>query len=215
MAEGNLAGRQGQLGPVPTIKQVSGREGRKLRIEGTPETAMLAAMRVPLLDLSEQYRTLAGPIAGEDRPRSSPASISSSARKVEEFERAICDFTAARRMPSVFPPARTRFWPSSWRWTSGPGDAVITTRLQFFRHRRLHRAGWRDAALRRHRSGDLQHFAGGTCRIISRRMCRAAREARCVMRTGQRCAPSCRCISSGCAARWSDPSKSPSTSASL
>src|SRR4030095_225008 len=73
----------------------------KLRIDRPGETAMVApAMRVPLLDLSEQYRSLAVPIQEQfDAIVSSQNFILGA--KVEEFEQSICDYCGAHHAIGV------------------------------------------------------------------------------------------------------------------
>ena len=65
-------------------------------------------MRVPLLDLSDQYRSLAQPIH-----EAIEAVLASQhfilGPKVEEFEKAIAKYTGAR-MPSAFPRELMRCW---------------------------------------------------------------------------------------------------------
>src|SRR5438105_15447639 len=69
--------------------------GEAFAVEPGGEAAILLAMRVPLLDLSEQYRALATPIRQQiDEVLQSQRFILGP--KVEQFERALCDYTGAK-----------------------------------------------------------------------------------------------------------------------
>ena len=87
-------------------------------------------MRVPLLDLSEQYRTLAGPT------RQLIDEVMQSRRffldpKVEQFERALCDYTGAKFAIGVSS-GTDALLAVLMALEIGPGDAVITTPYSFF-----------------------------------------------------------------------------------
>ncbi|MEO5722638.1 MAG: DegT/DnrJ/EryC1/StrS family aminotransferase [Chthoniobacterales bacterium] len=87
-------------------------------------------MRVPLLDLSEQYRTLAAPIRAEIEE------ILASQRfilgpKVEAFEQAICDYCVAPHAIGVSS-GTDAFLAILMALGFGPGDALITTSYTFF-----------------------------------------------------------------------------------
>jgi dTDP-4-amino-4,6-dideoxygalactose transaminase len=87
-------------------------------------------MRVPLLDLSQQYRSLAEPI------RQQIEEVLASQRfilgpKVEAFEKAICEYSAAPHAIGVS--SGTDAWLAILMALKvGPGDAVITTAYSFF-----------------------------------------------------------------------------------
>ncbi len=91
---------------------------------------MLRAMRVPLLDLSEQYRALAAPlraeieeILGNQRFILGP--------KVEAFEKAMCEYCAAPHAIGVSS-GTDAFLAILMAMGIGPGDAIITTSYTFF-----------------------------------------------------------------------------------
>lgn len=91
---------------------------------------MLRAMRVPLLDLSEQYRALAEPL------RAQLEEILASQRfilgpKVEAFERAMCEYCAAPHAIGVSS-GTDAFLAILMAMGLGPGDAVITSSYTFF-----------------------------------------------------------------------------------
>jgi len=95
-------------------------------------------MRVPLLDLSQQYRTLAGPI------RAQIEEVLASQRfilgpKVEAFEQAICAYCAAPHAIGVSS-GTDALLAILMALGIGPGDAVITTAYSFLRLRHALRA---------------------------------------------------------------------------
>lgn len=91
---------------------------------------MLRAMRVPLLDLSEQYRALAAPIRAEvDEILASQRFILGP--KVEEFEKAICQYCAAPHAIGVSS-GTDALLAILMALGVGPGDAVITSSYTFF-----------------------------------------------------------------------------------
>ena len=103
----------------------------KLRIDRTGETAMVApAMRVPLLDLSEQYRALAEPIRAQlDEVLASQSFILGP--KVAAFEQAICHYCAASNAIGISS-GTDALLAILMALGIGPGDAVITTAYSFF-----------------------------------------------------------------------------------
>src|SRR3982074_858546 len=87
-------------------------------------------MRVPLLDLSEQYRFLAEPIRQRiDKVLASQRFILG--LNVEAFEQAICRFTGAPHATGV-PPGTDALLAILMAHEIGPGDAIITTPYSFF-----------------------------------------------------------------------------------
>ena len=88
------------------------------------------AMRVPLLDLSEQYRVLAEPIRKQfDAIVSSQNFILGA--KVEEFEQSICDYCGAHHAIGVSS-GTDALLAILMALGIGPRDAVITTAYSFF-----------------------------------------------------------------------------------
>jgi dTDP-4-amino-4,6-dideoxygalactose transaminase len=91
---------------------------------------MADQMRVPLLDLSEQYRTLAEPIRAQlDEVLATQRFILGP--KVEEFEKAICQYTGANHAVGVSS-GTDALLAILMALEIGPGDAVITTAYTFF-----------------------------------------------------------------------------------
>src|SRR5947208_10499533 len=87
-------------------------------------------MRVPLLDLSEQYRALAAPIRAEiDAVLASQRFILGP--QVEAFEKAICDYLNAPHAVGVSS-GTDALLAVLMALEIGPGDAVITTAYSFF-----------------------------------------------------------------------------------
>ena len=87
-------------------------------------------MRVPLLDLSEQYRQLASPI------RDRIEGVLASQRfilgpNVEAFEKAMCHYTGAAHAVGVSS-GTDALLAAFMAMEIGPGDAVITTAFSFF-----------------------------------------------------------------------------------
>jgi dTDP-4-amino-4,6-dideoxygalactose transaminase len=88
------------------------------------------AMRVPLLDLSEQYRALAAPIRQQiDEVLQTQRFILGP--KVEQFEGALCDYTGAKFAIGVSS-GTDALLAVLMALEIGPGDAVITTPYSFF-----------------------------------------------------------------------------------
>src|SRR5438876_6814986 len=87
-------------------------------------------MRVPLLDLSEQYRALAAPIRAEiDAVLASQRFILGP--QVEAFEKAICDYLHAPHAVGVSS-GTDALLAVLMALEIGPGDAVIATAYSFF-----------------------------------------------------------------------------------
>lgn len=87
-------------------------------------------MRVPLLDLSEQYRALAAPIRAEiDAVLASQRFILGP--QVKAFEKAICDYLHAPHAIGVSS-GTDALLAVLMALKIGPGDAVITTAYSFF-----------------------------------------------------------------------------------
>ena len=91
---------------------------------------MLRAMRVPFLDLSEQYRALAAPLRAEvDEILASQRFILGP--KVDAFERAMCEYCAAPHAIGVSS-GTDALLAILMALGLGPGDAVITSAYTFF-----------------------------------------------------------------------------------
>src|SRR5437899_5751757 len=87
-------------------------------------------MRVPLLDLSAQYQALAGPIRQQiDEVLQTQRFVLGP--KVEQFERALCDYTGAKFAIGVSS-GTDALLAVLMALEIGPGDAVITTPYSFF-----------------------------------------------------------------------------------
>lgn len=87
-------------------------------------------MRVPLLDLSAQYQALAGPIRQEiDQVLATQRFILGP--KVEQFERALCEYTGAKFAIGVSS-GTDALLAVLMALEIGPGDAVITSPYSFF-----------------------------------------------------------------------------------
>jgi len=87
-------------------------------------------MRVPLLDLSAQYQALAGTIRQQiDEVLATQRFILGP--KVEQFERALCDYTGAKFAIGVSS-GTDALLAVLMALEIGPGDAVITTPYSFF-----------------------------------------------------------------------------------
>ncbi len=100
------------------------------QVEGSNEPAILLPMRVPLLDLSEQYRALAGPIRKEiDEVLASQRFILGP--KVEQFESALRQYTTAPFAIGVSS-GTDALLSVLMALQIGVGDAVITTPYSFF-----------------------------------------------------------------------------------
>ena len=111
-------------------------------------------MRVPLLDLSEQYRQLAGPIRDKiDKVLSSQRFILG--ENVAAFEESMCRFLGVSHADRRFVGNRCASFDFDGHGDRS-GRRCADTGLQLFRHRRLHCARWGDASVHRHRSGDVQ-----------------------------------------------------------
>jgi dTDP-4-amino-4,6-dideoxygalactose transaminase len=119
-------------GGTASRAEMNRRQARsKLRIDRAGETAMIApAMRVPLLDLSEQYRVLAEPIRKQfDAIVSSQNFILGA--KVAKFEQSIRDYCGAHHAIGVSS-GTDALLAILMALGIGPGDAVITTAYSFF-----------------------------------------------------------------------------------
>src|SRR6187402_2294122 len=87
-------------------------------------------MRVPLLDLSEQYRTLAAPIRAEiDEILATQQFILGP--KVEQFEAAMCAYTKAPHAIGVSS-GTDALLAILMALGIGPGDSLLTTAYTFF-----------------------------------------------------------------------------------
>lgn len=87
-------------------------------------------MRVPLLDLSQEYRSLAGPIRRQiDQVMGSQRFILGP--QVEQFERALCDYTKTRFAIGISS-GTDALLALLMALQIGPGHAVITSAYTFF-----------------------------------------------------------------------------------
>ena len=91
---------------------------------------MLPRMRVPLLDLSGQYRSLAEPLRAEVEKIFAQQQFILGA-KVEEFEAAMCRYTGAQHAIGVSS-GTDALLAVLMALEIGPGDAVLTTAFTFF-----------------------------------------------------------------------------------
>ena len=140
-------------------------------------------MRVPLLDLSEQYRALAEPIRAQlDEVLASQNFILGP--KVAAFEEAIAQLL---RRPNAIGVSSGTDALLAILMSLGdrPGDAVITSAYSFFATGRLHRARGRDAGFRRYRSRDLQHLARGPGALSRPRSVAGEKTDSCATRQGK------------------------------
>ena len=126
------------------------------------------AMRVPLLDLSEQYQALAGPIRQQiDEVLQTQRFILGP--KVEQFESALCDYTGAKFAIGVSSgtDALLAVLMALGDWT---GRRHHHHAVFIFCHRRLHRPCRRNSALCRYRSRNLQYFSQQLSGLSSRKI---------------------------------------------
>jgi dTDP-4-amino-4,6-dideoxygalactose transaminase len=99
-------------------------------LKGEAKLRFCLAMRVPLLDLSEQYRSLAAPIRQQmDEVLESQRFILGP--KVDQFERALCEHIAAKFAIGVSS-GTDALLAVLMALEIGPGDAIITTPYSFF-----------------------------------------------------------------------------------
>ncbi len=114
----------------PKVEQGLCRVNAGSLVEGLDETAILLAMRVPLLDLSEQYRALVDPIREQiDEVLATQRFILGP--KVEQFESALCQYTRAEFAIGTSS-GTDALLAVLMALGIGSGDAVITTPFSFF-----------------------------------------------------------------------------------
>lgn len=109
---------------------MSAERAANFRLKGKSKLPCLAAMRVPLLDLRGQYRSLAAPLRAEiDEILSTQDFILGP--KVEAFEKAMCRYSGAAHAIGVSS-GTDALLAILMALEIGPGDAAITTAYTFF-----------------------------------------------------------------------------------
>jgi dTDP-4-amino-4,6-dideoxygalactose transaminase len=107
-----------------------GQRGAKFELNGGLKLPCFSAMRVPLLDLQEQYRAISGLIAPEiEEVLASQRFILG--RKGEQFEQAICQFLGVPHAIGVSS-GTDALLATLMSLQIGPGDAILTTAYSFF-----------------------------------------------------------------------------------